>query len=88
MLLPSGSKRHTIVCHNINTVLKLCFLSLRNCFCFSEAEDIKELNHRLHIKQQEVTTLETNRRHQKDTLRKREEDLRGMLKNLIAVDFG
>jgi hypothetical protein len=61
---------------------------LRNCFYFSEAEDIKELNHRLHIKQQEVTTLETNRKHQKDTLWKREEDLRGMLKNLIAVDFG
>lgn len=39
-------------------------------------------------KQRELTTLETNRKHQKEALRRREEDLRGTSKNLIAVTFG
>jgi hypothetical protein len=63
----------------------LCFLSLSNCFCFSEAENIQELNYNLNVKQRELTTLETNRRHQKEALRRREEDLRGTSKNLISI---
>jgi hypothetical protein len=42
----------------------------------------------LNGKQRELTTLETNRKHQKEALRKQEEDLRGTSKNLIAVTFG
>lgn len=77
---------------DINAAVKLfdyilCFLSLSNRFYFSEAEDIQELNCNLNVKQRELTTLETNRRHQKEALRRREEDLRGTSENLIAVTF-
>jgi hypothetical protein len=70
------------------TIYILCFLSLSNCFYFSEAENIQELSCNLNVKQRELTAVETNRRHQKEALRKREEDLRGTSKNLIAVTFG
>jgi hypothetical protein len=70
------------------TIYVLCFLSLSKCFYFSEAEEIRELSCGLNIKQRELTTLETNRKHQKEALRRREEDVRGTLKNLIAMTFG
>jgi hypothetical protein len=44
---------------------------------FSEAENIQELIYNLNGKQRELTALETNRKHQKEALRRREEDLRG-----------
>jgi hypothetical protein len=46
------------------------------------------MSYNLNVKQRELTALETNRKHQKEALRRREEDLRGTLKNLIAVTFG
>jgi hypothetical protein len=52
-----------------------------------KAEDIREMNLNLSIKQRELTALETNRKHQKEALRRREEDLRGMLKTLIMTNF-
>jgi hypothetical protein len=61
---------------------------MSNCFYFSEAENIQELSYNLNGKQREVTTLETSRKHQKEALRRREEDLRGTSKNLIALTFG
>jgi septal ring factor EnvC (AmiA/AmiB activator) len=64
------------------------FLEIIFIFSFFKAEDIREVSHSLSTKQQELTTLETNRKHQKDALRKLEEDLRGMLKNQIVVKFG
>jgi len=70
------------------TIYVLCFLLLSNFFYFSEAENIQELSCNLNVKQRELTTLETNRRHQKEAVRRREEDLRGTSKNLIAVTFG
>jgi hypothetical protein len=57
-------------------------------FCLLKAEDIKEMNLSLSKKQRELTALETHRKHQKETLRRREEDLRGMFKNLILMNFG
>lgn len=48
--------------------LKLCMDRL--------AENIQELSYNLNGKQQELTALETNRKHQKEALRRREEDLR------------
>jgi len=59
------------------TIYIICFLSLSDCFYFSEAEDIQELNYNLNGKERELTTLETNRKHQKEALRRREEELRG-----------
>jgi hypothetical protein len=46
------------------------------------------MNLNLSIKQRELTALETNRKHQKEALRRREEDLRGTFKNLIIINFG
>jgi hypothetical protein len=40
------------------------------------------------MKQRELTALETNRKHQKEALRRQEEDLRGTLKNLTVMNFG
>lgn len=56
-------------------------------FCFFKAEDIREINHSLGSKHRELTTLETNRKHQKEELRRREEDLRGLLENKTVADF-
>lgn len=58
----------TVPEQGIKYELKLCIDRL--------AEDIRELSCGLNIKQRELTTLETNRKHQKEALRRREEDLR------------
>jgi hypothetical protein len=60
---------------------------MSNCFYFFEAEDIQQLSYNLKVKERDLTALETNRRHQKEALRRREEDLRGTSKNLITVTF-
>lgn len=46
------------------------------------------MNLNLSIKQRELTALETHRKHQKEALRRREEDLRGMFKNQIILNVG
>ncbi|XP_033607955.1 DNA repair protein RAD50 [Cryptotermes secundus] len=46
-------------------------------FCIDRlTKDIKDMNLNLSIKQRELTALETHRKHQKEALRRREEDLR------------
>ncbi|KAJ9585795.1 hypothetical protein L9F63_002432 [Diploptera punctata] len=49
--------------------LKLCIDRL--------AQEIKDMNASLRSKQHELATLEANRKHQRDTLRKKEDELRG-----------
>ncbi|GFG30387.1 hypothetical protein Cfor_05842, partial [Coptotermes formosanus] len=58
----------TVPEQGIKYELKLCIDGL--------AEEIRELSCGLNIKQRELTTLETNRKHQKEALRRREEDVR------------
>ncbi|XP_069688803.1 DNA repair protein RAD50 isoform X2 [Periplaneta americana] len=58
----------TIPEQGIKYELKLCMDRL--------TDDIKDMSNKLNSKQRELTTLEANRKHLKDALKKQEEDLR------------
>lgn len=77
-------QKHTIVQHSINKFIYMHDIHYRVIIlisCFFKAEDIREMTRSLGGKHRELTTLETNRKHQKEGLRRREDDLRGLLGN-------